>query len=476
MELIKLEMLLLELIKDSETPLYEQIYDQIRLDITDGKLPVDMKLPSKRKLGEFLDVSQTTIELAYGQLTAEGFISSIPRKGFYVQAIEELAYVRPVKVTETLEEYAVEKINVDFSPGHIDTNSFPFTKWRKYSKDVIDEGSKDLLLLGDPHGDIELRKEIARYLYHSRSVDCTPEQVIVGSGTEQLMPLVIRILGIDAKYAIEDPGYPLTHHVFYHNNREAIPISVDEEGMDVQSLQLSGATIAYVTPSHQFPTGTVLSAARRTALLNWASANSHHFIIEDDYDSEFRYAGRPIPALQGMDKGDSVIYLSTFSKSLMPSLRIAYMVLPAQLLKKYQEAFIHYSSTVPRLDQHILARFMEDGQFSRHLNRMRKIYKKKLQILIESLLLYKPYISYSGEEAGMHIIVTVHTNESEEQLIQLAKEVGIRIYGLSKYRTQKKIEEPSFIIGFGGLSGKSIDGAVKKLMAAWNIKKQSKSH
>ena len=222
----------------------------------------------------------------------------------------------------------VEDISFDFSPGKIDTESFPFTQWRKYAKDVMDESSKDLLLLGHPHGDWELRQEIARYLYHSRGVDCTPEQVIIGSGTEQLMPLVIRILGTEATYAIEDPGYPLTHHVFFHNNREAIPIAVDEEGMDVRSLQHSGATVAYVTPSHQFPTGTVLSAARRTALLNWASSDDEHFIIEDDYDSEFRYTGRPIPSLQGMDKGGNVIYLSTFSKSLMPSLRIAYMVLP----------------------------------------------------------------------------------------------------------------------------------------------------
>ena len=470
-----MDMLLLELEKDGEVPLYEQIYDQIRLDITDGKLPVGMKLPSKRKLGEFLDISQTTIELAYGQLTAEGFISSIPRKGFYVQEIEELAYVRPVHRAENTVAVEQETITIDFSPGHIDTDSFPFTQWRKYARDVMDEQSKNLLLLGDPHGDVELRQEIARYLYHSRSVDCTPEQIIVGSGTEQLMPLVIRILGIEATYAIEDPGYPITHHVFYHNNQEAIPIAVDAEGIDVRSLQLSGATIAYVTPSHQFPTGTVLSAARRTALLNWASSHEEHFIIEDDYDSEFRYTGRPIPALQGMDKGDSVIYLSTFSKSLMPSLRIAYMVLPDRLLKRYRETFIHYSSTVPRLDQHILARFMSDGQFSRHLNRMRKIYRRKLQTLTDMLLLYAPYISFSGEEAGMHIIVTVHTDLSENELTEAAKEVGIRIYGLNKYRTIPIAEEPSFLIGFGGLSEETIKTAVSNLMNAWKIKKGSES-
>lgn len=468
-----MDMLLLELIKEGKTPLYEQIYDQIRLAITEGKLPVGMKLPSKRKLGEFLDVSQTTIELAYGQLHAEGFISSIPRRGFFVQAIEELAYVQPIHKAEKPIEMKEETIQINFSPGHIDTDSFPFTQWRKYARDVIDESSKDLLLLGDPHGDIELRAEIARYLYHSRSVDCTPEQIIVGSGTEQLMPLVIRILGKEATYAIEDPGYPLTHHVFFHNNRKAIPIVVDEEGMDVQALQLSEATVAYVTPSHQFPTGTVLSAARRTALLNWSSSQEEHFIIEDDYDSEFRYTGRSIRALQGMDKGGSVIYISTFTKSLMPSLRIAYMVLPHKLLTRYKEAFIHYSATVPRLDQHILARFMADGQFSRHLNKMRKIYRRKLQTLTETLLMYAPHISFSAEEAGMHIIMTVHTDESEETLNKAAKTIGIRIYGLNTYRTSPISEEPSFLIGFGGLSEEEIRTGITNLMTIWHIKKHS---
>ncbi|WP_438314169.1 PLP-dependent aminotransferase family protein [Sporosarcina sp. FA9] len=468
-----MEILLIELKKDGETPLYEQIYEQIRIDISGGKLPVGMKLPSKRKLGEFLDVSQTTIELAYGQLIAEGFISSIPRKGFYVQAIEELAYVQHVQITDKVEIQKQNTYTLDFSTGHIDTNSFPFTQWRKYAKEVIDESSKELLLLGDSHGDIELRQEISRYLYYSRGVDCSPEQIIVGSGTEQLMPLVIRILGAKATYAIENPGYPLTHHVFYHNNREAIPIPVDVEGIDVQSLQRSEATVAYVTPSHQFPTGTVLSAARRTALLNWASSDDEHFIIEDDYDSEFRYTGRPIPALQGMDKGDSVIYLSTFSKSLMPSLRIAYMVLPNVLLNRYKNAFIHYSSTVPRLDQHILARFMADGHFSRHLNRMRKIYKRKLQTLTEALKPFSPSVSFSGDEAGMHIIITVHTNQSEEALIEIAQKAGIRLNSLNSYSTGLVSKEPSFLIGFGGLSVDSIEKAIDRLMEVWNIKKCS---
>lgn len=465
-----MDMLLIKLNKENNIPLYEQIYEQIREGIIEGKLVVGEKLPSKRKLGEFLDVSQTTIELSYGQLVAEGFITSKPRRGYFVQEIGELAYVQPVEQAFSNVQQRQKELVIDFSPGKIDTAYFPFTQWRKYAKDVIDESAQHLLLLGHPHGDYELRQEIAKYLYHSRGVDCTPEQIIVGSGTEQLMPLLIRLLGPDATYAIEDPGYPLTHHVFFHNNREAIPIAVDDEGMDVQALQQSSATVAYVTPSHQFPTGTVLSAGRRTALLNWASSNEQHFIIEDDYDSEFRYTGRPIPSLQGMDKADNVIYISTFSKSLMPSLRIAYMVLPQVLLENYEKAFIHYSSTVPRLDQHTIARFMADGHFSRHLNRMRKVYKRKLQLLTDALQQYAPHVSYSGDEAGMHILINVHTGADEETLENAAFAEGIRVYGLQAYRTATKSDIPSFLIGFGGLADKDIRNAVEQLMSAWQIK------
>lgn len=466
-----MEMLLIELNKETDVPLYEQIYDQIREGITEGKLPVGEKLPSKRKLGEFLDVSQTTIELSYGQLVAEGFITSKPRRGYFVQEIGELAYVQPVESVPVQTQKPLAELAIDFSPGKIDTAYFPFTQWRKYAKDVIDESAQHLLLLGHPHGDLELRQEIAKYLYHSRGVDCTADQIIVGSGTEQLMPLLIRLLGPEASYAIEDPGYPLTHHVFYHNNREAIPIAVDEEGMDVQALQQSAATVAYVTPSHQFPTGTVLSAGRRTALLNWASSNENHFIIEDDYDSEFRYTGRPIPSLQGMDKASNVIYISTFSKSLMPSLRIAYMVLPQVLLENYEKAFIHYSSTVPRLDQHTIARFMADGHFSRHLNRMRKVYKRKLQLLTDALQQYAPHVTYSGDEAGMHIIIDVHTSMDEDALTAAAIAKGIHVYGLNAYRTASKSEHPSFLIGFGGLADTVIASAIQQLMEAWSISK-----
>jgi GntR family transcriptional regulator/MocR family aminotransferase len=438
-----------------------------------GDLAVGTKLPSKRKLAEFLTISQTTIELAYGQLVAEGFITAVARSGYYVEQVEELAYVEEARDELVQTESVKRNYSIDFNSGRIDTTAFPFNQWRKYAKEVLDETSRDLLLLGHPQGDVELRQEIASYLYSSRGVICTAQQVVIGSGTEQLMPLLIRLLGKQAIYAIENPGYPMTHHIFANNERKTVAVSVDEEGMKVSELENQPATVAYVTPSHQFPTGAILSASRRVQLLNWASNKEGRYIIEDDYDSEFRYVGRPIPSLQGMDQRERVIYISTFSKSLMPSLRIAYFVLPKHLLQAYRRTFPYYSSTVPRLDQHVLAQFMQDGHFSKHLNRMRKLYRKKLEKLTRALDDYKPTVLISGEQAGMHIVLTVDSQLTDLQLVELAKQADIRVYALSEYhQTAENIySKPQVLIGFGGFVEAAIEPAVEALMNAWNIKK-----
>lgn len=468
-----MDMWLSQIDKSSPSPLYEQLYREMKERIIRGDLAVGTKLPSKRKLAEFLAISQTTIELAYGQLVAEGFITSIPRSGYFVEQVEELAYVEEARAELMQTESVKHKYSIDFNSGRIDTTAFPFNQWRKYAKDILDESSRDLLLLGHPQGDLELRQEIASYIYSSRGVMCTAQQVVIGSGTEQLMPLLIHLLGKQAIYAIENPGYPMTHHIFANNERKTLSVSVDEEGMKVSELENLPATVAYVTPSHQFPTGAILSASRRVQLLNWASNEEGRYIIEDDYDSEFRYVGKPIPSLQGMDQRDRVIYISTFSKSLMPSLRIAYFVLPKHLLQAYQRTFPYYSSTVPRLDQHVLAQFMQDGHFSKHLNRMRKLYRKKLEKLTRALDDYKPTVLISGEQAGMHIVLTIDSESTDHELVELAKLADIRVYALSEYHQAIKsiYSKPQVLIGFGGFVEAEIEPAIEALMNAWNIKK-----
>lgn len=475
-----MDMLMFQLEKKSDSPLYEQLYKEIKKSIIEGTIPLYTKLPSKRKLAEFLAISQTTIELAYAQLLAEGYIISKPRVGYFVEEVGDLAYVETQQKVVPKKFEETNHITLDFHPGHIDTASFPFATWRKYAKDAIDFQERDLLLVGSPQGELHLREEIMHYLYQSRGIQCSPEQIVIGSGTEQLLPIIMKLIGDNNVYAIENPGYKLTHHIFHQYDQTIVPIDVDEDGMIIPHLEHTKSNVAYVTPSHQFPTGAILSASRRAQLLNWAVSKNNRYIIEDDYDSEFRYVGKPIASLSSMDHHESVIYISTFSKSLMPSLRIAFFVLPVKLLERYNNLFTYYTCTVPRFEQHILAQFMKDGHFSKHLNRMRKIYRKKIEKLTEALTPYTYAVKISGEQAGMHIVLSVSHHLSEQQLQTQAMKVGIHIASINYYRvkpiTQNISNQHDFLLGFGGISEEDIIPSIDKLMAAWSITKKNKNN
>lgn len=465
-----MDMLTFSLEADSSVPLYEQLYLHIRQAIVDDTLTTGTKLPSKRKLGDFLDVSQTTVELAYAQLLAEGYVESLPRKGFYVLPQEEL-YVRRGSSSSVIEPLPMKKAyDFDLYPSQIDTTAFPFERWRRHLKQVVSEEHHDLLSLGSVQGDFVLRQEIATYLYHSRGVHCSPEQIVVGSGTEQLLPQLLELLPDTTTFGIEDPGYPLTRQLFAHQRRTFIPLPVDESGVRVDLVEQASIDALYVTPAHQFPTGTILSVSRRQRLLNWASERQM-YVIEDDYDSEFRYSGKPIPSLQSMDQNERVVYLSTFSKSLMPSLRIGYMVLPPPLLNRYRERYRHFTCSVPRFEQHTLAEFMATGDFEKHLNRMRKTYRRKLEIIIAAFKPYEPTVSVTGASAGLHVVLSVHTSETSEELKRLAEASNIRINAMTDYRIKSSDTMPQFLFGFAALSEETLPAAVSALMSCWNIEK-----
>lgn len=465
-----MDMLTLALEPESSTPLYEQLYLHIRQAIVDDTLTTGTKLPSKRKLSDFIDVSQTTVELAYAQLLAEGYIESVPRKGFYVLPQEEL-YVRRNDGMQTIEPLPMKKTyTFDVYPSQIDTAAFPFERWRRHIKQIVTEENSDLLTLGSVQGDLVLRQEIATYLYHSRGVSCSPEQIIVGSGTEQLLPQLLDLLTDAKTFGIEDPGYPLTKQLFEHQQRHYIPIPVDESGLVVDRLETEQIDAVYVTPAHQFPTGTILSVSRRQRLLNWAS-DRQTYIIEDDYDSEFRYSGKPIPSLQSMDQNERVIYLSTFSKSLMPSLRIGYMVLPPQLLNRYRERYRHFTCSVPRFEQQTLAAFMAHGDFEKHLNRMRKTYRRKLEIIVSSFKPYESAVAVSGTSAGLHVILTVKTPSSSEVLRRQAEVTSIRIKAMDDYAIDRHDLARQFLFGFAAISESVLPVVVDRLMSCWHIPK-----
>lgn len=464
-----MDLLYFQLQKEKNMPLYEQLYEGIKNAIIKQQLTEGTKLPSKRQLADFFAISQTTVEQAYAQLLAEGYILSKPRVGYFVEAIDELPFIEQMK-TKLAEPSEKIHFTLDFSLSKIDEDSFPFDIWRKYARDLFDAPSKHLLQTGERQGEYSLRSEIAHYLLQSRGIECSPEQIVIGSGTEQLLPMILSLFDYDARLALENPGYsPIPRNQL---QQLAIPIAVDKDGLIIETLEKSAADLVYVTPSHQFPTGAVLSATRRTQLLKWATQKQSRYIIEDDYDSEFRYIGKPIPALLGLDQNDKVIYLSTFTKSLMPSLRVAYFVLPPALLTAYQQNFTYYSSTVPRFDQHILARFMKDGHFSKHLNRMRKIYRKKHDKLIETLKNHYPQVQVSGDAAGMHIVISFSHIRTELQLHELARQAHIHILPLSNYSlTAQKTTQPTFLIGFGNIPLQDIEQAIHTLLAVWQIKR-----
>lgn len=465
-------MLLFQLEKDGGKPLYDQLYSGIKEAIITKKISVGEKLPSKRKLSDFLNISQTTIEIAYAQLLAEGYIMSKARVGYFVEEIDELPYIHQDTVASLSELPKKKTYKIDFNPASIDIHAFPFQTWRKYAKELFDDTSKELLLTGEPQGELSLRTEIANYLYQSRGVVCSPEQIVVGSGTEQLLPMILRLFSDYTYFALENPGYPAVHRMFSQHKRKVYPITVDDEGILIHELEKTSADVVYITPSHQFPTGAVLSATRRAQALNWAAQSTSRYIIEDDYDSEFRYTGKPIPALHALDRNDKVIYMSTFTKSLMPSLRVAYFVLPPKLLATYNDVFNYYSSTVPRFDQHIVANFMRDGHFAKHLNRMRKIYRKKHDKLTSILENYSNQIKITGEQAGMHILLEVQHALTEKHLQELASNAEIGIYPLSDYRLDRTVtSQAQFLLGFGGIPVHEIEQSIEKLMDCWDIKK-----
>lgn len=454
--------------RKSNIPLYEQLYLYIKTEIIEGRLSCGTKLPSKRQLIDVLHISQNTVEAAYDQLKAEGYIEVIPRKGYYVQAFEELEYVSSTQVEEDQTAEAPLDILYNFHHSHIDTEHFPFAQWRKYVKNTIDETNQHLLLNGNPQGEFIFRREIAQYLYDARGVRCTPEQIVVGAGAEILLQQLFLLFDENTVYGVEDPGYHLILQMLQAHPNEVHPLEVDLEGVKIKSLEQSNIDVVYVTPSQHFPYGTVLPINRRRKLLNWAKAKENRYIIEDDYDSEFRYSGKTIPSLQSTDTNNKVIYLGSFSKSLMPSLRISYMVLPKSLLQRYQTHITFYHSTVSRIDQYALSQFMADGEFEKHLNRMRKIYRRKLEKVIQLLKPYEKEFTIIGEQSGLHIILDVHNGMNEEILVEKAAQAKLKVYPLSAYSIENLDQTlPKIILGFSGIPERKLEHAISLLLDAW---------
>lgn len=452
----------------STKTLYEQIYEYIRDEIRKGTLKCGERLPSTRLLASHLDVSRSTAQLAYEQLLSEGYIEAIPCKGYFVCQMEALYRLDTAPVNpERIVEPEPNTYRYDFTPNGIDLKHFPFAAWRKLNREVLQQDESDLFLLGEASGEWELREVISSYLHQARGVHVRPEQVVVGAGNDYLLMLLSRILGMDHKIAMESPTYRHAWDVFQKLGYDCRTVSMDKFGMNVEKLKESGADIAYVMPSHQYPLGIVMPIKRRQELLCWAEEKPGRYLIEDDYDSEFRYIGKPIPSLQGNDRSGCVIYLGTFSKSIAPAIRISYLVLPESLLETYRRIDNVFSSTVSRLDQRVLQLFMEKGYYERHLNKMRALYKSKHDVLMSEIRKMRGVRQVLGDHSGVHILLQMDGHLTEQELIRRARQADIKVYPLSEYCVNEADYPPTVILGYATLSEEEIREGVRLLAQAW---------
>lgn len=450
----------------SPVPLYEQLYLWIVREIHEGSLPEDDRLPSKRALAEHLGISRNTVETAYGLLVSEGYIRSLPRSGYRVCPLTRIlpSGKCPIPEVPSAAVPSDSGPDISLSTGTIDTSAFPYSSWARIMKEVVYE-NPEFLQRGHFQGDFTFRQALARFLHQYRGVDCTASQIVVGAGMEYLLHQILQLFPMNTAVALEDPGYATTYHAVQHSGHPLLPIPVDHHGMDISSLSASHAQLAYVTPSHQFPTGVAMPVGRRTQLLQWAAESPDRYIIEDDYDSEFRYAARTIPAMQSLDTGENVIYMGSFNRTIAPAIRVAYMVLPPALLSRYQNLFSYSACTVSRFEQQALCRFIEQGLYGRHLRRQLQIYRRRSSLLIERLKEI-PGVSITGEGAGLHFLLKVQ-GWTESALIQSAAQAGIRVHGLSEYYHGGTSPDSTLVIGYGGCDESTIETAAKRLKSIW---------
>ena len=452
-------MLTYELKKAPGVPLYEALYRCIRADILSGRLSPGQKLPSKRALCANLKVSKITVEGAYSQLLAEGYIRSAEKVGYFVEAVEQTG---PKPVCPPLSAPLKEDF-IDLTGNG--SAHFPFSVWSRLQRQVMLDLGEGLLLPLDNQGLPELRYAIAVHLAEFRGMHVDPKNILIGAGTDFLYNLLIQLLGRDKLYAVEEPGYGKIRKIYAAGGATCTGVPLDSQGVRTELLRQS--QVLHISPSHHFPTGLVTPLSRRQELLRWAQNQADRWIIEDDYDSEFRFSAHPMPTMYSLDPQGHVIYMNTFSKTLAPSIRISYMVLPPMLMAQFRQRLGFYSCTVPSFEQHTLARFLREGHFEKHINRMRKFYKtRRNRVLhaIESCPL-ADRLTILEENAGLHFLVKVDSPFTDRALMDQLAQAGIRVHTLSSYYHGPVPEESHrcLIVNYSGLTDEQLARLEEKL-------------
>jgi GntR family transcriptional regulator/MocR family aminotransferase len=361
--------------------IYQQIYEGIKDNILKGKLKANEKLPSKRSLAEQLNVSINSVSFGYEQLLAEGYIYTIERKGYFVENITEFIQQENMfkdKLPEDLKEEPINR-NGWLSLSHMssDISFFPFKEWMKCQEKAIQSYKRELSEIVYSQGPFAVRETICRMIALTRGVHCEPEQIVIGAGTQMLVGQLMELLNKDSVIAVENPGYARFYQLLKKMNFAVYPVSLDDQGIKMAEIEATKANVVFVTPSHQFPTGKIMPISRRIELLNWTAKGHNRYIVEDDYDSEFKYETDNIPSLQSLDRNHRVIYMGTFSKTVLPGLRISYMVLPPDLLREYRQYysdFMQYSNSLMLFTLHY---FIESGEYARHVKRMNHQYETR---------------------------------------------------------------------------------------------------
>ena len=557
-------MLTLELHKNKSTPLYMQIYSYIKSEVLARRLKAGNKLPSKRALAAQLGISTITIEGAYGQLMAEGYIYAKAKSGYYISPLESIQqaddsaadffqhntlgdaqlFSGPEKIsyesgytdnmpgasgtvnmaglsnspstsgifvpsslqsTNTALSHASSEISsrpsinstsmpssstisskgrmshestaqtscatIDLSSNNILPESFPFSIWTKLMRHTMSENQALLLTKSPTAGIYSLRCAIAEHLLRFRGMHIQPEQIIIGAGTEYLYELIIKLIGRDKIYCVEDPGYHKLQRIYTDNGACCFSLPIDQQGMSVTALNAVRCDVIHISPSHHFPTGIITPVSRRYELLGWATSGQR-YIIEDDYDTEFRLVGKPIPSLFSMDMSSKVIYMNTFSKSLTSTIRISYMVLPMPLMEEFNRRLGYLSCTVSTFEQYTLAEFINQGYFERHINRMRNNYKKLRQLLLKELLTHPEHdkIQILQQASGLYFLLKINTTLSDRDLRSRLQQNGVHLQSLQHYyQNRQAAPEHTFVVNYSSLTEKDIPRAVAALFDSLTI-------